>query len=367
MIVPPFPAASLRKPSPCAPLEPALARWGVGVIQVTRFSGVRSHARRDAVSTLATMDQRFRLVSMLGQGGNAVVYDAIDRRLGRRVALKFLAGHPEPREAQLALSQEAAALKRVANPGVCAGYGVDEYDGLPCLVMERLRGRDLKQLLADRSLTIAEILRLAMHTAQGLHAIHWAGLVHNDIKPANLFVTATGVRIVDFGLATPFPAEAPPAKDRPWKDSVFGTADYIAPERIVRRPVTPLSDLFSFGVVLYEMITGVKPFTGASRAETVFNVLDLRPASVTGLRPDCPPALARIVAKLLAKRPEDRFASTSEVCHALLRVSALTRPRYERVGSTLVGRRGDTSSTTTHLRARPRSRPSSVPRVGAAA
>lgn len=302
---------------------------------------------------------------MLGQGGTAVVYDAIDRRLGRRVALKFLAGHPEPREAHHALSQEAAALKRVANPRVCAGYGVDEYDGLPCLVMERLRGRDLKQLLADRSLTIAEILRLAVCTAHGLHAIHWAGLVHNDIKPANLFVTATGVRIVDFGLATP--AEAPPAKERPWKDSVFGTADYIAPERIVDRPVTPLSDLFSFGVVLYEMITGVKPFTGASRSETVFNVLDLHPTSVTRLRPDCPTALARIVAKLLAKRPEDRFASTSEVCHALLHISPLTRQRHERVESTHFGTRHDTSATTTHLRTRPRSRPSSVPRVSAAA
>lgn len=279
---------------------------------------------------------------MLGQGGSAVVYDAIDQRLGRRVALKFLSGHPEPREAQHALSQEAAALKRVADPRVCAGYGVDEYDGLPCLVMERLRGHDLKHLLADRTLTIAEILRLAVHMAYGLNAIHWAGLVHNDVKPANIFVTAAGARILDFGLATPFPSAARPAQDKPWKDSVFGTADYIAPERILRRPVTPLSDLFSFGVVLHEMITRVKLFTGASRSETVFNVLDLRPPSVTRLRPDCPAALARIVAKLLAKRPEDRFVSTSELCHALLRVSPLNRPRHGRVGSPLPGRRDET-------------------------
>lgn len=292
-------------------------------------------------------DRRFQLVGLLGQGGTAVVYDAIDHRLGRRVALKFLAGHAEPREARHALSEEAAALKRVADRRVCAGYGVDEYDGLPCLVMERLRGHDVKQLLAERSLTIAEILRLAVHTAQGLHAIHWAGLVHNDIKPANLFVTAAGVRIVDFGLATRFPVAAPSAQDKPWKDSVVGTADYIAPERILRRPVTPLSDLFSFGAVLYEMITGVKPFTGASRSETVFNVLDLRPTSVTRLRPDCPTALARIVAKLLAKRPEDRFASSSELCLELLGVSSLARPRHRRVASSTTSktalRRGPSS------------------------
>lgn len=318
------------------------------------------------------MDARFCLVGMLGQGGTAVVYDAIDRRLGRRVALKFLSGHSEPRDAQHALAQEAAALKRVAHPRVCAGYGVDQCDGLPCLVMERLHGHDLKQLLADRTLTIAEILRLAAHMAHGLNAIHGAGLVHNDIKPANLFVTASGVRILDFGLATPFPATAPAprADDKPWKDSVFGTADYIAPERILRRPVTPLSDLFSLGVVLYEMITGVKPFTGASRSETVFNVLDLRPLSVARLRPDCPAALARIVAKLLAKRPEDRFVSTSEVSDALLRVSPINRSLHARAPSSLARRRDDTSPVTTvatHLPARPRMRRSPLSRVSAAA
>lgn len=272
------------------------------------------------------MEQRFRLEGTLGQGGTAVVYDAVDLKSGRPVALKFLVGRTDRGAVRRELTQEAAALARIADPSVCAGYGVDEWDGLPCLVMERLRGRDLKRHLAERPLPISEILRLAVGIATGLQAIHAAGVVHNDIKPANVFVTATGVQILDFGLATTFPSAGPSAKDVPWKDSVFGTADYIAPERILRRPVTPLSDLFSFGAVLYEMITGVKPFAGASTAETVFNVLDERQAPVLRLRPNCPAPLARIVARLLAKRPEHRFGSAAELCNALRRVSPRHRP-----------------------------------------
>lgn len=298
--------------------RPGLTAGG-RVIWITRFTGVRSRPPRRRLPTLSGVAHRFRLVGTLGQGGTAVVYDAIDLVLGRRVALKFLAEGTE-RESREALAREADALARIADPHACVGYGIAEYDHLPCLVMERLRGRDLKQHLASRTLSIAEVVRLAIQMADGLNAIHRAGLVHNDIKPANVFVTATGPRFLDFGLATRVASTAPTAQRRPWRDSVFGTADYIAPERILRRPVTPQSDLFSYGAVVYEMLTGVKPFTGASTSETVFNVLDAQPASVTRLRPDCPPSLARIVARLLAKRPERRFPSAAALSVALRRV-----------------------------------------------
>lgn len=287
---------------------------------------------------LSAVEQRFRLLGTLGQGGTAVVYDAVDLKSGRPVALKFLAGRTDRGAVKRELAQEAAALARIADKSVCAGYGLDECDGLPCLVMERLRGRDLKRYLAGRPLPIGEVLRLAVGMATGLHAIHAAGVVHNDIKPANVFVTAAGVQFLDLGLAATFPSAGPSAKDVPWKDSVYGTANYIAPERILRRPVTPLSDLFSFGAVLYEMITGVKPFAGASTAETVFNVLDERPTPVLRLRPNCPAPLARIVARLLAKRPEHRFRSAAELCHAIRRVAPRARwnpmPRVSAVGAT---------------------------------
>jgi serine/threonine protein kinase len=164
-----------------------------------------------------------------------------------------------------------------------------------------------------------ELLEVAMQVTSALQAIHAAGLVHQDIKPANILLTASGVKVVDFGIAVP--AGAPsgggtstPAQVRP---AVLGSPNYVSPERLLRRPADPRSDLFSLGVVLYEMATGVAPFAADTPIELLLNVLEARPLPVAALAPDRPAALAALVHTLLARRAKDRYQTAGEVLERL--------------------------------------------------
>jgi serine/threonine protein kinase len=252
------------------------------------------------------------------------VYEAIDRRLGRRVALKFIASTQSNRRAEGdELLREANWAARLAHPNVCAVYDVDEHEGRMCLVLEYLRGLDLKRYMTLGALKSEEIIDFGIQIAEGLDAAHRAGVVHNDIKPANLFLTETGlIKLLDFGSATSCSGGL---ADSPRAGRVIGTADYIAPERIGGFAGTPPSDLFSLGAVLYEMTTGQKPFDGRSTAETLFNVLDKDPLPIghVGGRPD---ALGRIVMKLLAKKAASRYRSAADARQALHRLRSIQTP-----------------------------------------
>jgi serine/threonine protein kinase len=269
---------------------------------------------------------RYRITGQLGLGGMGVVLEALDTWQQRRVALKFARGPFDGQSTgRKQLTREARAQALPNDIRVCAVYDVTTYDGLPCLVMERLVGGTLQARIETGNIGNDELLNTAIQLAGVLAAVHRVGLVHQDIKPANVFLTRTGlIKLLDFGLATSagtLPGDAASRK-RAAKSAVLGTANYIAPERILRRPADPRSDLFSLGVVIYEMATGRPPFAGASPAEIIFNVLDKNPPSIHGAAPGRPVALARLVRKLLEKHPGERYQSATAVRRALLKIRA---------------------------------------------
>ena len=263
----------------------------------------------------------YRIVGTLGIGGMGVVYDAVDERLNRPVALKFLpdelAGDPD---ATRRLKREAQTIAVLNHPNICTVYDIEEHEGRAFIAMERLEGRNLKTVMARKKLDTFEILDLSLQIAHALEAAHAKGVVHRDIKPGNVFVDDAGrVKVLDFGLARRLPQsmegqgllgiEGSTIMGRP-----VGTASYMAPERILQMPLDARCDLFSLGVVMYEMATGRLPFAGASPAETVTNILERNPVPATKLSPDRPTQLDRIVEKLVAKRAEDRYASATALC-----------------------------------------------------
>jgi serine/threonine protein kinase len=260
----------------------------------------------------------YRVVGKLGIGGMGVVYDAEDLRLPRRAALKFLpeelTGDPD---ASRRLKREAQAIALLNHPNICTIYEVDEHNGRTFIAMERLDGRNLKAHIARQKLATAEVLDIALQIAQALEAAHSKGIVHRDIKPGNIFLDDQGrVKVLDFGLARQLPQMAsgggfPPLDGSTILGRPVGTASYMAPERILQMPLDPRCDLFSLGVVMYEMATGRLPFAGASPVETVTNILEREPIPARKLSPDLPGQLDRIVNRLVAKRAEDRYQSAS--------------------------------------------------------
>ena len=274
------------------------------------------HRHADGTRT-ASGDGRYRIVGLLGAGGMGIVYLAYDLRLQRDVALKVArktaADGPG---AFRQLEREAAAMVRATGPQVCSVYDLTEWDGRPCLVMERLVGCTLEARIASGAMATPDLFAIAEQIARGLEAVHRADLIHQDIKPSNVFVTTTGqVKLLDFGLAEPRNA-APGDRAsglRAARESVRGTASYMAPERILRHPVDQRSDLFSLGAIIYEMATGRQPFAGASSAETLFNVLDSTPPAIRTGTSGRPAAIGQLVRRLLAKSPERRYVSASAV------------------------------------------------------
>ncbi len=264
----------------------------------------------------------YRITGKLGIGGMGVVYDAEDTRLPRRVALKFLpqelAGDPE---ASRRLQREAETIALLNHPNICTIYEIDEHQGSRFIAMERVEGINLKLHMTRTALGDGEIVEISKQIAGALEAAHERGVVHRDIKPGNIMIGPGGmVKVLDFGLARRF--KMPETGEVTLYGSTIpgrplGTANYMAPERILQGPLDPRSDLFSLGVVIYEMATGRLPFAGATPSETVCNVLENDPTPVTKLSPDRSAHLERIVMRLLAKAPEDRYQSARELQDAL--------------------------------------------------
>jgi serine/threonine protein kinase len=265
----------------------------------------------------------YRIVGRLGVGGMGVVYDAEDQNLARRVALKFLSddlvGDPD---ATRRLRREAQTIALLNHPHICTVYEVDEHNGRAFIAMERLEGTNLKSLMARTKLKTAEVLDIAVQIAEALEAAHEKGVIHRDIKPGNIFVDRQRrVKVLDFGLARRVPIPSEPEgglEGSTIPGRPIGTASYMAPERILQMPLDPRCDLFSLGVVIYEMATGRLPFAGASPAETVTNILEKDPTPLKTLSSDRPGQLDRIVKKLVAKHADDRYASAGALRADLL-------------------------------------------------
>ena len=273
----------------------------------------------------------YRIVEELGGGGMGVVYRAEDTHLGRSVALKFLpAALSRDAEARERFELEARAASALDHANLCVIHDIDETpDGQLFIAMAWYEGRTLKARLAEGSLAIEEAVDIARQIAAGLARAHEGGIIHRDIKPANLMITRHGeVRILDFGVAK-LAGEAGLTRT----GSTLGTLAYMAPEQAEGRDVTPATDLWSLGVVLYEMLTGGLPFRGRDQRQTVAAILARDPVPPATARPDIPEALDRLVLDLLAKDPARRPASASVVrerLEALLPGTTRETPLLER-------------------------------------
>jgi len=218
--------------------------------------------------------------------------------------------------------REAETVALLNHPNICTIYEIDHDDGASFIVMERLEGMNLKLYMSRKRLETKEVIDIALQVTEALAAAHAKGVVHRDVKPGNIFVGTDGlVKVLDFGLARrfmlpetgqPISLEGSTIPGRP-----LGTANYMAPERILQMPLDPRCDLFSLGVVIYEMATGRLPFAAASPADIVTNVLDNDPTPLTTLSPDRPARLQQVVSRLLAKRAEERYESANELREAL--------------------------------------------------
>ncbi len=283
---------------------------------------------------------RFEVVALLGAGGMGEVYRARDTRLGRDVALKVLpaAVASEPDRVRR-FEHEARAAAALNHPNILALHDVDEHEGVSYLVTELLEGESLRERIARGPLPVKEAVQVAVQVARGLAAAHGKGIVHRDLKPENLFVTADGtVKILDFGLASlrSDASDEGPSTESPTETeltragSILGTAGYMAPEQVRGLKVDQRADLFAFGCVLYEMLSGRRAFAGATTADTLGAILKDEPARVEALASDVNPALAQLVARCLEKRPEDRLSSAHDLALALAAAVSDVDPRLAR-------------------------------------
>jgi eukaryotic-like serine/threonine-protein kinase len=276
-----------------------------------------------------TTTSRYRIVEKLGAGGNGVVYKAEDTRLGRFVALKFLP--PEGQRdahAQARFQREAQAASALNHHNICTVYDIGEQDGQTFIAMELLEGQTLRQKIGSRPLPLETLLDYAMQTAAALEIAHKNGVVHRDIKPSNIFVTSRGeIKLADFGLAKRVILDSTPIGDSPTisapiteRGTILGTVAYMSPEQAQDQDIDARSDIFSFGIVLYEMATSRPAFPGESKATILGEILHKEPKPIRELNPQIPEELQRIVVKTLEKDREDRYQTAHELTVDLRRL-----------------------------------------------
>jgi len=275
----------------------------------------------------------YELLGLVGAGGMGEVYEAQDARLNRKVALKIL---PESftRDAQRLqrFEQEAQVLAALNHPNIVAVYDAGSFEGKPYLVTEFLVGKTLRQRLNDGALPVRKAVAYATEIADALAAAHAKGIIHRDLKPENIFLTTEGrVKVLDFGLARTTSSMIPGAEGvtassvvRTGPGMVMGTVGYMSPEQVKGEAVDHRSDIFSFGAVFYEMVSGKRAFHGASSVETMNAILKEEPPEILAAHPDLPPAVDRILRHCLEKEPLRRFESAQDLAFDLATLSTVS-------------------------------------------
>jgi serine/threonine-protein kinase len=261
---------------------------------------------------------KYQIVAELGSGSMGAMYHAVDPRLGCPVALKTMspkvARNPDLLKR---FYREAQCVGMLRHPNIVTVYDIDEADGIPFMAMEFLEGEDLKKIISGRKdVTVVKKLDIIIQSCKGLHYAHQHGIVHRDVEPGNIVVLNDGmVKIVDFGIARIGVASMTRT------GMVLGTVMYMSPEQMKAQTVDPRSDIFSVGIILYELLTYQNPFPGRDVPAILFKILNEPLQPITELLPNCPPQLEKIVLRALEKNREERYQSAEDLAFDLQRVA----------------------------------------------
>ena len=269
----------------------------------------------------------YEILAPVGAGGMGEVYRAKDTRLGRDVAVKVLPAHlSASAELRQRLEREAKTISSLSHPHICMLHDVGHQDGTDYLVMEFLEGETLADRLAKGALPMEQALKIGIEIAGALDAAHKSGIVHRDLKPGNIMLTKSGVKLLDFGLAklatpdkqavsqaTSMPTALQQSQPLTSRGTILGTFQYMAPEQLEGGEADARSDIFAFGCVLYEMLTGQKAFTGKSQASLISSIMGSDPPPISSIQPMIPASLDRIVKGCIAKEPEQRWSTAHDV------------------------------------------------------
>ncbi|MFW9816853.1 MAG: protein kinase [Candidatus Thorarchaeota archaeon] len=291
--------------------------------------------RTHAALAHGTLVLHYRILEKIGAGGMGEVYLAEDTKLNRRIALKFMPSHlASDKELRIRFTREAQAAAKLDHPNIVPVHEVGEYEGRPYIAMAHIEGESLRDVIKKGKLSISESVALTMQICDGLQKAHEAGIVHRDIKPGNIIVDgASRARILDFGLATVT------GDDKLTKTgSTLGTVGYMSPEQIGGKTVDKRSDIFSVGVILYEMITGRRPFAGDNDAAVLKAITESAPEPLARFKSGVTGELQRIVSKSLAKDPSVRYQSSDGLLADLRQLTLeTTQKKSSRIGLWVAG------------------------------
>src|SRR5512136_944555 len=268
-----------------------------------------------------TLDH-YQITEKLGEGGMGVVDNARDTHLDRFVAIKVLpAEKVADADRKRRFVQEAKAASALNHPSIITIYDIDQADGVDYIAMEYIAGKTLDELIPRKGMRLSLALKYAVQIADALARAHGAGIIHRDLKPSNVMVDEHGlVKVLDFGLAKLTEASGPEAETaatRTGEGTVLGTAAYMSPEQAEGKHIDPRSDIFSFGSLLYEMLTGQRAFQGDTPLSTIVSVLREEPKPISQLVEDLPQELERVIRRCLRKDPEHRFQTMADLKVAL--------------------------------------------------